>query len=678
MNANLLSRKEHVGISPLPDTMSKLKIWLGLFVALFAFALYSQSIYFDYTLDDVAAIQDNTLIKQGFEGIPTLLKTDYWYGYNNDYNKYIRVPQYRPASLVMFAIEWEISPNNPHFGHFINVLLFAITCWLLFLLLCKLFSQREGLVEGKNLVFPFICILFYASHSIHTEVVNNIKSRDEILCFLFAILSILTIIKYSRSNSIFYLFIGGVCYFISLLSKETSIAYLFLTPLILYFFFSQGFKTILSVAIVLFIFTGLYLFIRWQVVKVLTVNPFELPTNNTLYATPEFIKRQATAFYILLRYLALLIFPHPLCYDYSYSQIKILSITDFPAMLGLTIHILLIIYALIKMKDRHILSFAILFYLLTLSPVSNVFLLIGSTMAERFLYMPSLGFCMVLTFLLMKLIKTDRPNIKFNFFKQMLISNSIVFILSFIIIGAYAFKTIVRSMDWKDNITLYRHDVKVSDKSARTHTQYAASLLLFEYPKENNQERQLAILDTSIVELNKAIKIYGNSPADYEFLGYAYELKKDFPKAILYYEKGMVPMRKQDPEKYKHFGYLFLTIGKYEKAIQNLDSALIYFSDSATIHYYVAFAQHKLKNYDRAVIECKKAIDLNPNYIDPYITLGDIYTEIKEYDQALHYFNKAAELDSTDSQNFFNLAWVYHNLGDEKKAQLYLLKANGF
>src|ERR1035441_2122688 len=149
-----------------------LKNSLGLIIAVFAFLLYAQSISFVYTLDDGSVIKSNTITTKGIAGIPTIFKHSYWFGINDT-----RVAEYRPVSLAMFAMEWQFFPDNPHIGHFVNVLFYAFTCWLLFIILCMLF-------EKKNLLIPFVCTLLYTAHPIHTEVVDSIKSRDEIMCFL--------------------------------------------------------------------------------------------------------------------------------------------------------------------------------------------------------------------------------------------------------------------------------------------------------------------------------------------------------------------------------------------------------------------------------------------------------------------------------------------------------------
>src|ERR1035438_8193129 len=90
---------------------------LGLIVALFAFLLYSQTISYGFVYDDHTVLNENKVVMQGFKGIPTILKTDRLYGFKPEY----RTTEYRPVPLVLFAIEWNFFPANPHFFHLINI-----------------------------------------------------------------------------------------------------------------------------------------------------------------------------------------------------------------------------------------------------------------------------------------------------------------------------------------------------------------------------------------------------------------------------------------------------------------------------------------------------------------------------------------------------------------------------
>lgn len=133
--------------------IKRLKTTLTILIAAFAFILYSQSINHDYTIDDFTVISENNLTTKGLAGIPLILKTDYWYGFRNE----LRGPIYRPTSLIIFAFVWQFSPNNPHIYHLINVLFYSLTCLILFLVLCKLFKNRNLLLRYS----PFLVPLFF-------------------------------------------------------------------------------------------------------------------------------------------------------------------------------------------------------------------------------------------------------------------------------------------------------------------------------------------------------------------------------------------------------------------------------------------------------------------------------------------------------------------------------------
>ena len=90
----------------------------------------------------------------------------------------------------------------------------------------------------------FIAALLFAVHPLHTEVVANIKSSDEMLSFLFAFLAMNVFLKYSQSGKITQLLVGGLCIFLAYLSKETVITFLVIIPLVFFFYRSENKKQV--------------------------------------------------------------------------------------------------------------------------------------------------------------------------------------------------------------------------------------------------------------------------------------------------------------------------------------------------------------------------------------------------------------------------------------------------
>lgn len=680
-----------------------MKHFLGFITALFAILLYAQSISYEFTYDDAPVITKNRIVREGIKGFPEIIRTDYWHGTE----EWLPTPEYRPVPLLLFATEWQFFKDNPHYYHAINVLLYAIVCWLIFLLLCKI-------VTKQGILLPFICTILYVAHPIHTEVVDSIKSADELLCFFFALLTILFLLKsikmeYTGTDatlkteiepapdsipkvkfSLPFILVSAICYFLCILSKETGIAFLFIIPLLLYVFTETGLKKILLLASVYAFTLLLFLIIRYQVLQGISIGTFNSKYNNSLLAAPDLLTQKATACYILLRYFILLLFPHPLTYDYSIATIPLIPITNPLAVTSILLYFVTGLFAvitLIKFKKnkpvitsfqssllttnypvpnnqnpvrgtRCLIAFAILFYLITLFPVSNLLILIASTMNERFLFIPSLGYTIILTILLLK-IKM----------KQYLI------IILLIILSLYSVKTIARSRDWRDNHILFMHDAVISDKSARAQLNYGIDLFLSEYPAEKNEELKNAINDKAIIEFTKSLEYYSDNPRVNYYLGQAYMNKRDALHAIKYFEIALRYSDKPNNLLINNLATLYINTGQSDKAIPLLDSVIKYTPAFSKPYNNLACAYMNLNQFREAIIYGKKAIELEPAYARAFMNVGMAYCNLNKFDSALYYENDAVALDTNDPLAVFNLGVTYYKTGNIEKGQQLMEKS---
>ncbi|PWT78072.1 MAG: hypothetical protein C5B59_02510 [Bacteroidetes bacterium] len=604
---------------------------LASIIAVFAFLLYVQSINHQYTLDDHRVIDENTVTKTGIAGIPTILKTDYWYGSGRDE---LRGPIYRPIPLIIFAIVWEFFPNNPNIYHFINIFLHAVSGVILLLLFIKLLKRQ-------NLVFPFVCALLFVTHPIHTEVVNNIKSLDEILCLLFGILSIGFFIEYSSSQSIKALVLGGASFFLTLLSKETGIAFLLIIPLTIFFFSDQFKKRIVSVAILLGAITGLWLIIRMIVFRDLPENVVTKTSelNNTLYATPDLVSRYATAFYILIRYIGLLIFPHPLTADYNFAQIKIQRLNDPGALLGIIFYFAMGIYSLVNFRKKRIVEFGTLFFLLSLAPVSNMFFLGGSSMAERFMYIPSLGFCIVLAYFLIKLTKTKNIKWQGNNLATFFSAHATLFLILLSVTILYSIKTFSRSKDWKDTLTIYSRDIQVSKNSATANELLGNSLVLQVAKSPNKQDRS----DT-------------------------FNLAKKYLKRALEIAPGFFDAS-------SNLGYVYLVENKPDSAYQYLHEGSKNGVNDIQLNYYYGSALFLLRKYDSAIKVLNRVIQLNKKYEDAYLMLASSYLGKGDINGGLSCYSKLIAIYPNNPKAYYFAGGILRSQGDTLKAKEYMNKA---
>ena len=303
-------------------------------------------------------------------------------------------------------------------------------------------------------------------------------------------------------------------------------------------------------------------------------------------------------------------------------------------------------------------------------------------MAERFMYIPSLGFCIILAYFIMKFIKVAKETktkllaAKENSSQFFSRSRSVLGTV-FLILMLYSFKTISRNRDWKDDLTIYRHDVAISENSATAHSIFGQALLTYAYPNETNNEQRLAIVDSSITELNKAITIFPDDPITYRYLGMAFEKKNDFQNASKYFEICLKKSPVTNVYDMKQLGYLYMKTNQYDRALSVLDSVLIREPDQEAWNYkgYILFATGK---YADAIAAYKKTLELNENSLIAYQNIGAAYINLNDYSQALQFLLKAEAIDSTNSNTINKLSLAYQLKGDKEKANKYAEKAEKF
>jgi protein O-mannosyl-transferase len=464
--------------------ISKLALLLGII----SIILYSNTLKNGYAFDDIMIITKNHLVAKGLSGIPELLTTPHMYGYthlNND--------TYRPLSLVIFAAEYQFFGKDPMPGHVLNIILFAGCVILLFLFLDKLF-------ERKRTVAAFLASLLFVFHPIHTEVVANIKSSDELLCFFFAFLCLNIFMKYVQSGKITQLLSGSLCFLLSLLSKETTITFLAVIPLIFFFYKNYNKKYSVNILIGTVLTAVIFLTIRFSVLNSYHANDFgaiNFIDNPLANQDISILYRLATKILILGYYLKLLFVPYPLISDYSFNSIPIVNFSNLWVLVSLAAYIFLGALCILRFRKKHKdpIVLGIMFYLITIALFSNIFFLIGSALGERLLFFPSVGFCLLIALLIEKWAGNTEAGLA-NLKRPKLL----VIIIPIILV--FAGITMNRNADWLDSYTLFSTDVKKSPNDSRLNYSLGSELERIILPNEKDPVQQKKILEEAISYLN--------------------------------------------------------------------------------------------------------------------------------------------------------------------------------
>jgi protein O-mannosyl-transferase len=533
-----------------------------------------------------------------------------------------------------------------------NVLLYALTAVLLFQLLRRLLKQYNPLL-------PFFCTLLYIAHPLHTEVVANIKSRDELLCFLFFLLSALLLLQHVDTKKKSKLVLASAVYFLSVFSKEGGLAYLAVFPLLLYFFKKLSLKESLVKTIPFLVPAVIFLVIHSYVISHAPTKKITYTyLDNALVAAPDAASRLATAIFMAGDYLKLLLYPHPLSYDYSFNQIPAKTFASPQVLFTLLIFALLVWFAVKKFRERNIYAFCILFYLVTMAMTSNILTLIGATFAVRFLYVPSLAFCLALAFAGNKYLS-----------RQVFIAvSSVVFIL-------YSYATIARNADWKDNFTLFKADVKASSGSARVHYNYGTEHMNRYAMKTTDKEEKKTLMMLPIQEFEEAVSIDPKAQDAYHNLGIAYYHSQEYKKSI---ESTLLSI-KYNPNNgvsWSNLGNAYFRNGEYDKAIEALYKSITLGTVADDTYNFLGSSYFNKGEFRKAVEMYLKAIEKNPNQPDVLNNLASAYGSVGDFDHAIIYFRKSLDLQPDNPQTNYFLGLTYQNKGDAANARFYFDKAN--
>jgi hypothetical protein len=463
--------------------------------------LYANTFNHEYVIDDQIVITKNSLTQKGVEGIQEIFSHSYLYGYDEREDE-----SYRPLTLTTFALERSFFDADPKMSHIIQVLLYGLTVWMLFKMLITIFG------ETKKSWITAVVFLF-AVHPIHTEVVANVKSRDELLSALFLFSSLFLFAKWVL-NPTWKMLLGTlILYFLATLSKETAVPAVLLFPAVAWYLNEERTWSQLSKSIVIIIPLSVYLSIRYSVLSDVLIQDQIDPVANSLVLAESGIELFASNLSIFTKYLQLCVFPVALSWDYSVAQLPIVGFGSVSALIGFVLLIGLFVLLVMGLRSKHVYGFGVLVFLSTFVATSNFFFLINCPLGERFMFIPVLGILLIIVPFISDFLK-NRSWINYGLVVWMLI-------------GSYFFaRTIDRNADWKSNLTIYTSGVEVSPKSVKAHFNLGTECIV----QGDLQLDSLSKKDwyvKALESLENARNVYDDYVNIYENQGYVYgELSK--------------------------------------------------------------------------------------------------------------------------------------------------------
>jgi tetratricopeptide (TPR) repeat protein len=371
----------------------------------------------------------------------------------------------------------------------------------------------------------------------------------------------------------------------------------------------------------------------------------------------------ATAAFVLGHYFKMMFIPYPMCFYYGYNKINVVQLSNLWAILSVVIHFIIGISALYYVNKHPIYSFGVLAYLSSIFLFSNLVSPVAGMIGDRLTYVASFGFCIAVAYALSQFYERASGQIK----KIIIAGFSIVLVF-------YSGLTIARNAQWKDHMTLYKHDIKYLEESAQAHNLLAKRLLLESF-QARSPKVQYDMRIEGIKHYEKAIAIYPDFFNPHIDLGKAYLLVDRLDDAAKMYLKA-TEMDTTYYDSWLQAGGIFVQLQKYPQAIACFEKVIA--KDKSYLQAYMSLSEvyFRQKNYEKAIEINIKAIEVFPGIYDPVVNTGKTYFTMGDKINALIYFEKAYEINSEDRNLVLVMANLYKESGDTGKADFYFARAN--
>ena len=418
--------------------------------------IYGKTKSYDFAIDDKIIIVQNVYVNEGFKSFPKLIEA----AFNND----MSVPGVtRPLSMFTHALDVSMFGMDAGSHHQMNLLYYLLLGFALFYLLMKYLLKEYP---------PFLAlgiVLLFLSHPVHVESVANIKGRDDILSFLFGVISIILFYKNLDERKIYQQIMIFLGLLFSFLSKETGIIFVILIPLTYYYFKPVKLAQALSQTYGYLIFGAILILLRF----LMFIPPPEYINiyNNSILAINSPLDQIMMTFRIMLHYLTLNFWPSPLIWDYSYGHFEMNSSTYLWAIISIVLYLGMLVFGILSFNKKSIIGFGFLFFLIALAPVSNLFIKIATTFGERLLLIPSFGMVLAFVFFIKYgLDKIFTAQVSNNYFRH-------YGIIGFTIL-VFSIMSTHRVSAWENDDVLIAIDSKYSKsiRSSKAYIQYLTSI----------------------------------------------------------------------------------------------------------------------------------------------------------------------------------------------------------
>ena len=586
--------------------------WILLIIAV-TFISYYPALRGAFTnWDDLVYVKDNPYIKTiSFGNLKEIFSTNY-------------MGNYHPLSMISLAIDYQVYKLNPFGFHLTNLLIHILNSILVLLVIRKLTG---------NLFIGAFAGLIFGVHTFHVESVAWVSERKDVLYTCFYLLSLLFYLNFTKKPGSRWYLLCLLFFLLACLSKGQAVTF--------------------GVSLIL---VDIYLNRKWSSFKVLAEKvPFLLAAfifgivaikaqagaDATIMANFPIQQRLAFASYGLVMYVLKLLIPFSLSAYYPYPIVS--DVGEVPLNYWLCIFpaIGIIIIWILSYKRSKPMFFGIGFFFLNIVLLLQLLPVGRAIMADRYVYIPSIGYCFLFAWYL-----NDRKYIN---------SSMISLLILFLYTALLSFLTFQRSQVWENSEILWSD---VLDKNSQ---------VTIAWYNRGNVRMGLANYNGAISDYTECLNVDNNYWKAYINRGNAKNELKNYIGAISDFD-AVLRIDPSSANALINRAQSRRNLKDYANSLLDYNKALSLKPDQVELYTSRANLKADMKDYNGAIGDLTEALRLNPKYIVGYMNRAIIKKSLNDFKGAIDDYNKAIELEPNNSDLYNNRGNLRFQIGNTDEA----------
>ncbi|MBD3307938.1 tetratricopeptide repeat protein [candidate division KSB3 bacterium] len=561
---------------------------------------------------------------------------------------------YQPVRTLSYAIDYAFWNLNPTGYHLTNILCNLLNTLLVYFLAYCL---------TKRFLLACLAALLFAVHPVHVEAVTWMSGRRDVLSLLFVLLALHCFLKYappsgrweaslspqpSRFPPAFWYGLSLICFTLGLLTKPSVVIF----PLLLLLYdvcFLPPARRVWRrygayLPFFLVSFGGFLIFLWVSRASGIAKSGYHGGSGS---ATALMMLR------VVGEYIGMLLMPRNLSVTYGVAPVESVWTLDFLIPFGvLAAAVVLTVFA---WKRAKLAFFGMGWFFIALLPVANI-IPISTVKADRYLYLPSVGFFLALAWCLVRgqevLKQRDLSHVKTTLFL------TAYWGIIALVLSSFTVLTITRNQDWKNSEMLWAATLETQPDSS-----IALNNLGLVYSERGEYEKAIALFELLI----ETHPIQEKLEQVYQNLATAYAGQEEFEQAINAYQKALDLNPEYQPA-YLGLGKITAQLGQYQKAAEIYDYAAELDPQHEAVYTHLGNLAFMQEDYARAISAFQQALDLNPFNMNAYNGLGLSYARQGDFDRAFALYEEALQQNPHAAVIHNSLGTLYMQIGEHEKA----------